>query len=93
MEVICILGPTPGPVTATVAHEGAVRQLAMEVARHPAGGWQACLQGGPWGARCHAITTAVLLEAAEAFEEGAEEVAGAALASESALSRVTALAE
>ena len=67
MEVICIIGATPGPITASVSHDGDVRQLAMDVARHPAGGWQARLRGGAWGLRCHAVTTAVLLEASEAF--------------------------
>jgi hypothetical protein len=67
MEVLCIIGATPGPVTATVAHEGVVRQLAMDVARHPAGGWQARLRGGEWGLRCHAVTTSVLMQASEAF--------------------------
>ncbi|HTZ69802.1 MAG TPA: hypothetical protein VMB71_04040 [Acetobacteraceae bacterium] len=69
MEVICILGATPGPVTATVAHEGHVRQLALDVARHPSGGWRARFRGGQWGLRCHAVTTAVLLEAAEALTQ------------------------
>jgi hypothetical protein len=69
MEVICIIGATPGPITATVAHEGTVRQLAMDITRHPAGGWQARLRGGAWGLRCHAVTTAVLMEASEAFVE------------------------
>jgi hypothetical protein len=69
MDVICIIGATPGPVTATVAHAGQVKQLPMEVARHHLGGWQAKLRGGQWGLRCHAVTTAVLLEAAEAFTE------------------------
>ncbi len=67
MEVICIIGATPGPVSATVAHDGVVRQLAIDVKRHPAGGWQARLRGGQWGLRCHAVTTAVLLEASEAW--------------------------
>ncbi len=69
MEVICIIGATPGPVTATVAHDGVVRQLSMDVMRHSAGGWQARLRGGQWGLRCHAVTTAVLMEASEAFVE------------------------
>ena len=67
MEVLCIIGATPGPVTATVTHGGCVRQLAMDVARHPAGGWQARLRGGEWGLRCHAVTTSVLMQASEAF--------------------------
>jgi hypothetical protein len=69
MEVICIIGATPGPITATVAHDGTVRQLAMDITRHAAGGWQARLRGGAWGLRCHAVTTAVLMEASEAFVE------------------------
>jgi hypothetical protein len=69
MEVLCIIGATPGPVTATLSHEGRVRQLAMDVARHPAGGWHARLRGGVWGLRCHAVTTCVLLEGAEAFAD------------------------
>jgi hypothetical protein len=69
MEVICIVGTTPGLVTATVSHCGAVRQIPMEVARHAAGGWRARLAGGAWGVRCHAAATAVLLEAGEAFSE------------------------
>jgi hypothetical protein len=69
MEVICIIGATPGPVTATVSHAGSVRQLPMDVARHPAGGWQARLRGGEWGLRCHAVTTAVLMESSDAFVE------------------------
>lgn len=72
MDVLCISGTTPGPIMATVAHQGRVKQLAMELARHPVGGWRARLSGGAWGARCHAVTTAVLLEAADAFVEDAE---------------------
>jgi len=71
MEVLCIIGATPGPVTATLSHEGNIRQLAMDVARHPAGGWRARLRGGEWGLRCHAVTTCVLLEGAEAFQDAA----------------------
>jgi len=69
MEVICIIGSTPGMVTATVAHGGAVRQIPMEVARHTAGGWRARLPGGVWGVRCRAMATSVLLEAGDAFSE------------------------
>ena len=69
MDILCITGATPGPVSVTVAHQGAVRQLAMEVAPHPAGGWQARQRGGAWGLRCHSVQTAALLEAAEAFDE------------------------
>jgi hypothetical protein len=42
----------------------------MEVGRHPAGGWRARLAGRQeWGPRCHAVSTAVLLEASEQFVE------------------------
>jgi hypothetical protein len=75
VEVLCVIGPTPGLVTATVAHHGAVRQVPMEVARHAAGGWRARRPGGEWGARCHAVITSVLLEAGEAFCEAIPEAA------------------
>jgi len=69
LEIICITGPTPGIVAATVSHAGAVRTIKMEIAHHPAGGWHARLLAGPeWGLRCHGVPTAILLEAAEAFE-------------------------
>jgi hypothetical protein len=69
MDILCITGVTPGPISVTVTHQGDVRQLAMDVARHPAGGWHARHRGGAWGLRCHSVQTAVLLEAAEAFAE------------------------
>jgi hypothetical protein len=69
MDILCITGATPGPISVTVTHQGAVRQLAMEVGPHPAGGWHARHRGGAWGLRCHSVQTAVLLEAAEAFVE------------------------
>jgi hypothetical protein len=69
MDILCITGPTPGPISVTVTHQGEVRQLAMDLARHPAGGWHARYRGGAWGLRCHSVQTAVLLEAAEAFAE------------------------
>ena len=74
MDIICITGTTPGAVFVTVSHEGQVRQLPMDVARHAAGGWQARLcdaaqGGGAWGLRCYSVNTAVLLEAADAFTE------------------------
>ena len=78
MEIICIQGAAPGPITATVSHQGSVRQIPMEVARHEAGGWKARLRGAPWGLRCHAVATAVLLEAGEAFAESATELAAEA---------------
>ena len=67
MDIICITGATPGPVAVTLSHAGEVRQLAMEIARHPSGGWQARHHGGRWGLRCHSVPTAVVLEGAEAF--------------------------
>jgi hypothetical protein len=67
MDIICIAGDTPGPVAVTLAHAGQVRQLAMDVQRHPSGGWHARLPGGAWGLRCHSVPTAVLLEGAEVF--------------------------
>jgi hypothetical protein len=70
MEIICIEGLPPGPVTTTVSHGGRVQQISMEVGRHPAGGWRARLAGRQeWGPRCHAVSTAVLLEASEQFVE------------------------
>jgi hypothetical protein len=69
VEVICIIGSTPGMVTATVTHGGVVRQIPMELARHAAGGWRARMPCGAWGVRCRAMTTSVLLEAGEAFSE------------------------
>jgi hypothetical protein len=68
MEIICITGAAPGPVSVTVSHAGDVRQLNMVVARHQAGGWQA-RGSGPWGPRCHSVRTAALLEAAEMIEQ------------------------
>lgn len=68
MDILCISGVAPGPVMVSVAHCGQVRQLAMDVARHQAGGWRARRPGAPWGLRCHSVQTAVLLEAAEAVE-------------------------
>ncbi len=67
MEIICIQGAAPGRIVATLSHGTKVRQLPMTVARHPAGGWQVETGGGAFGPRCHAVTTAVLLEASEAF--------------------------
>ena len=65
MDIICIEGATPGPVSVTVSHQGRVRQLMLDVAPHPAGGWRARTPGGVWGLRCHSVHTAVLLEAVE----------------------------
>jgi hypothetical protein len=69
MDVLCITGAAPGPVSATISHNGAVRQLRLDVAAHPAGGWQARRPGAAWGPRCHSVHTAVLLEGADAFDE------------------------
>jgi hypothetical protein len=55
-----------------VSHRGAIRHLAVNVLRHPAGGWQIRQADGGVGLRCHAVPTALLLEAAEIFAEGAD---------------------
>jgi hypothetical protein len=68
MDLICIEGEAPGPIVATVTHGGSIRHLPMHVASHPQGGWR-IRQGGGWGPRCHAVMTAVLLEASEAYAE------------------------
>ena len=68
MDVICLEGVAPGRIVATVAHLGQVRRLSMVVDHHPQGGWR-IRQGGTWGPRSHAVLTAVLLEASEAFSE------------------------
>jgi hypothetical protein len=65
VDIICIMGEAPGPVTATVSHCGEVRQVRLTVARHAAGGWQVRSASGLMGLRCHSVRTAVLLEAAE----------------------------
>lgn len=67
MEIICIQGSAPGRIVATLGHKTRVRQIPMTVARHPAGGWQIAQALGGFGPRCHAVATAVLLEASEAF--------------------------
>ncbi len=67
MEIICIQGTAPGRIVATLSHGTNVRQLPMTVLRHAAGGWQVASKGGGFGPRCHAVATAVLLEASEAF--------------------------
>ena len=66
MDVICLEGEAPGPIVATVAHCGRIMHLPMVVERHPQGGWRV-RQGAFWGPRSHAVMTAVLLEASEAF--------------------------
>ena len=82
MDLICIIGSAPGPITATVSHAGQVRQVALEVARHKAGGWQVRLPGGDWGVRCHAVKTGVLLEAGAAFAELEDSVQATMLAAD-----------
>jgi hypothetical protein len=77
MDLICVIGPVPGRVIATISHEGGIRQLPMDVARHPAGGWQARSPGGRFGLRCHTVSTAVLLEASESYTEPAMATAAA----------------
>ena len=67
MEIICIQGAAPGRIVATLTHGATVRQLPMTVLRHPAGGWQVEAQDGGFGPRCHAVFTAILLEASESF--------------------------
>jgi hypothetical protein len=63
-------GPVPGLVSATVAHEGDIRTIIVDVDRHPSGGWHARrLHAQAWGLRCHAVATAVMLEAAEVFAD------------------------
>lgn len=74
MELMCVEGAAPGAMVATVAHAGQIRQLAVDVARHEAGGWRARLRGGAWGPRCHAVATAIMLEMSEAFEPAAPRV-------------------
>jgi hypothetical protein len=70
MEIICITGPVPGVVAATISHRGDIRAVQMEVARHPSGGWHArLLTSHAWGLRCHAVPTAIMLEAAEIFAD------------------------
>jgi acyl CoA:acetate/3-ketoacid CoA transferase alpha subunit len=80
LDILCITGTAPGPISVTVSHLGAVRQVAMEVQGHPAGGWRARHRAGAWGLRCHSVRTAVLLEAAEALAD-----AGAPASAEPAL--------
>ena len=71
MEIISIEGRAPGRVVATVSHGTRVRQLPMDLAAHPAGGWQISQADGTFGPRCHAVSAAVLLEASEIFTEAA----------------------
>jgi hypothetical protein len=69
MDIICITGTAPGPVSVTVSHAGDVRQLPMVIERHASGGWQARGASGTWGPRCHSVRTAALLEAAEVMSQ------------------------
>jgi hypothetical protein len=69
MDILGIMGTMPGQVVASVAHLGTIRQIRMDVSRNPAGGWHARRGTAAWGLRCHSATTAVLLEAGEAWEE------------------------
>ncbi len=69
MEVVSIEGHAPGSIVATLSHGTRVRQLPMNLAIHPAGGWQIRQSDGGFGPRCHAVSTAVLLEASEMFAE------------------------
>ena len=77
MEVVSIEGHAPGDIVATLSHGTRVRQVPMSLAIHPAGGWQIRQADGGFGPRCHAVSTAVLLEASEAFDEAALEYASA----------------
>jgi hypothetical protein len=67
MDILCLEGTAPGVMAASIAHDGVVRRLALEVGCHAMGGWHARLPEGAWGLRCNAVATAILLEAAEVF--------------------------
>jgi hypothetical protein len=68
LEILCVSGPVPGVISATLSHGGELRSAMMEIAPHPSGGWHARLLNSPhWGLRCHAVPTAIMLEAAEIF--------------------------
>ena len=70
MEILCITGPVPGVVSATISHGSDIRSVRLEVGQHPSGGWHARRLSAPiWGLRCHSVPTAVLLEAAEMFAD------------------------
>ena len=69
MEIVCIQGSAPGRIVATVSHGTLVRQMALNVERHLAGGWHVGV-----GPRCLSVNAAVLLEASEAFEDEKEAV-------------------
>jgi len=67
MEIMCIQGAAPGRIVATLSHQLRVRQVAMNVQRHPAGGWHIQQADGSFGPRCHAVHAAILLQGSEAF--------------------------
>jgi hypothetical protein len=67
VEIICLQGEAPGPIVAVLSHGAQLRQVPMTVLRHPAGGWRVAQRGGGFGPRCHAVPTAVLLEASGMF--------------------------
>ena len=75
MDILCIQGSAPGRLVATVSHGAQVRQMPVNVLRHPAGGWHVQQNDGSFGLRCHAVSAAVLLEAGEVFS--GEDVAAA----------------
>lgn len=77
MQIVSIHGHAPGRIVATLSHGTRIRQLPMQVALHPAGGWQIRYADGQLGPRCHAVSAAVLLEASEAFAECAPGYAAA----------------
>ncbi len=67
MELLCIQGAAPGRIVATLSHDSQIRQVAVMVARHPAGGWHVALAEGGFGPRCRSIATAILMEAGNFF--------------------------
>ena len=67
MDILGITGDAPGPLVAAVSHGGEIRQLRLNVARHPGGGWHVRQPCGAWGPRCHAVPAAILLEASNVF--------------------------
>ena len=67
MEIVCIQGAAPGRIVATLSHGTVIRQIPMTVERHKSGGWHVLQPDGSFGPRCHAVATAVLLDASEAF--------------------------
>ena len=69
MDILCIQGSAPGRLVATVSHGAQIRQLPVNVLRHPAGGWHVQQNDGSFGPRCHAVGVAVLLEAGEEMAE------------------------